>query len=78
MGVISDARFPIDNVKDDALIAAGHQVNVTKDAEAGLKLLRAIRATDEYVPLIMESSESENREKAEAEGSASWIRTQRR
>jgi len=68
LGVISDARFPIDNVKDDALIAAGHQVNVTKDAEAGLKLLRAIRATDEYVPLIMESSESENREKAEAEG----------
>lgn len=68
LGVISDARFPIDNVKDDALIAAGHQVNVTKDAEAGLKLLRAIRATDEYVPLIMESSESENREKAESEG----------
>ena len=36
--------------------------------EAGMKLLRAIRAHDEYVPLIMESSEVENRETAEAEG----------
>ena len=53
LGVISDARFP---------------VNGKKDAEAGLKLLRAIRAKDEYVPLIMESSESSNRQKAEAEG----------
>ena len=39
-----------------------------KDPEAGLKLLRAIRARDEYVPLIIESSETENRQKAEAEG----------
>ena len=39
-----------------------------KDPEAGLKLLRAIRADNEYLPLIMESSESSNREKAEAEG----------
>lgn len=53
LGVISDAQFPI---------------NGKKDHEAGLKLLRAIRAEDEYVPLIMESSDSENREKAEAEG----------
>lgn len=53
LGVISDARFPKDGVKD---------------AEAGLKLLREIRRRDEYVPLIMESSESQNREKAEAEG----------
>ena len=53
LGVISDVRFPKDGVKDP---------------EAGLKLLRAIRAKDEYVPLIMESSETENRTKAEAEG----------
>ena len=53
LGVISDARFPKDGVKDD---------------EAGLKLLRAIREQDEYVPLIMESSDSENRQRAEAEG----------
>ena len=53
LGVISDARFPM----------AG-----AKDADAGIKLFRAIRQHDEYVPLIMESSESENRAKAEAEG----------
>ena len=53
LGVISDVRFPKDGVKDP---------------EAGLKLLRAIRAKDEYVPLIIESSETENRQKAEAEG----------
>ena len=53
LGVISDGRFPKDGVKDP---------------EAGLKLLRAIRARDEYVPLIIESSETENRQKAEAEG----------
>ena len=53
LGVISDVRFPKDGVKDP---------------EAGLKLLRAIRAKDEYVPLIIESSEANNRERAEAEG----------
>ena len=53
LGVISDARFPMGGEKDH---------------EAGIKLLHAIRQRDEYVPLIMESSESENREKAGAEG----------
>ena len=53
LGVISDVRFPVGGVKD---------------AEAGFKLLRAIRSRDEYVPLIIESSESENRARAEAEG----------
>ena len=53
LGVISDVRFPIGGVKDP---------------EAGLKLLRAIRAKDEYVPLIIESSEAHNRERAESEG----------
>ncbi len=38
------------------------------DPEAGLKLLREIRRRDEYVPLILDSSEIANREKAEAEG----------
>ena len=37
-------------------------------SEAGLKLMREIRQNDPYLPLILESSESENRAKAEAEG----------
>lgn len=53
LGVISDVRFPRGGVKD---------------AEAGLALLREIRSRDEYVPLIMESAESENRQMAEAAG----------
>ena len=53
LGVISDARFPREG---------------RKDPEAGLKLLREIRKRDEYVPLILQSAESENRQKAEAEG----------
>ena len=52
LGVISDCRFPKDG---------------EKDAEAGLKLLRAIRERNEYVPLILQSSEYENKAKAEAE-----------
>ena len=52
LGVISDTRFPKDG---------------EKDPEAGLKLLREIRLRDEYVPLILQSSESENRNKAMAE-----------
>ena len=53
LGVISDVRFP----------KAGE-----KDSEAGFKLLRQIRRNDPYLPLILESSETENREKATAEG----------
>ena len=53
LGVISDVRFPIHG---------------KKDSEAGLKLMREIRQNDPYLPLILESSESENRAKAEAEG----------
>ena len=53
LGVISDARFPIHG---------------EKDPEAGIKLFREIRSRNEYVPLIMESSESSNRAMAEAEG----------
>ena len=53
LGVISDVRFPMTEGGE-------------KDSEAGLKLLNYIRQQDEYVPLIMESSESDNREKAQA------------
>lgn len=62
LGVISDTRFPIQTHE-------GRLAHVEEgDAEAGLKLLRAIRKHDEYVPLILESSEIANREKAWAEG----------
>ena len=77
LGVISDARFPLKN----AAKAFGNEVDVDakpkyrtdtfgreKDPEAGLKLFRYIRQNDPFVPLILESSESENRAKAEAEG----------
>ena len=57
LGVISDTRFPMDGNKGSE-----------KEAEAGLMLLRKIRRRDEFVPLILQSSESENRKKAEAEG----------
>ncbi len=53
LGVISDARFPRGGVKD---------------GDAGMELLREIRRRNEYVPLIMESAESDNRGRAEAEG----------
>ena len=53
LGVISDVRFPVGG---------------EKDSEAGLKLLHDIRTNDPFVPLIIESSEADNRQKAEAEG----------
>ena len=53
LGVISDVRFPLGGVKDP---------------EAGLKLLRVIHQRAPFLQLIMESSETENRAKAEAEG----------
>lgn len=52
LGVITDCRYP-----------KGGE----KDSEAGLKLLREIRSRDEYIPLILQSSESDNRMRAEAE-----------
>ena len=62
LGVISDVRFPMGN----AIPAEVGSSN--KDPDAGLKLLREIRSRNEYVPLILQSSESHNREKAESEG----------
>ena len=62
LGVISDTRFPLST-------PMGRLSHVEEgDPEAGLKLLREIRKHDEYVPLILESSEVQNREKAWAEG----------
>ncbi len=62
LGVISDTRFPMKTIP-------GRLSHVEEgDAEAGLKLLREIRKRDEYVPLILQSSEIVNKEKAEAEG----------
>ena len=62
LGVISDTRFPMHT-------PVGRLSHVEEgDPEAGLKLLREIRKRDEYVPLILESSEVVNREKAWADG----------
>jgi hypothetical protein len=61
LGVISDTRFPMKGVN-------GRLAHVEEgDPEAGLKLLREIRKRDEYVPLILQSSEIQNKAKAEAE-----------
>lgn len=68
LGVISDVRFPMNNIKCDGVEMIGPPKSSMKDPEAGLKLLRAIRKEDEYLPLIIESAESDNREKAEEEG----------
>ena len=62
LGVISDTRFPIK-------VHEGRLSHVEEgDPEAGLRLLKEIRRRDEYVPLILDSSETINRAKAEAEG----------
>ena len=62
LGVISDTRFPMCGV-------SGRLAHVEEgDPEAGLKLLREIRKRDEYVPLILQSSEIVNKEKARQEG----------
>ena len=103
LGVISDARFPLQNAAkafgnrfgnaeseglDDDLaqeLREALQETVLENDKAGLKgktdtfgrekcpdaglrLFRYIRRHDPFVPLILESSESENRAKAEAEG----------
>ena len=58
LGVISDTRFPV-------MTPVGRLSHVEEgDAEAGLRLLKAIREADEFVPLILQSSETENQQKA--------------
>ena len=61
LGVISDCRFPITGYT---------QLNgeSEKVADAGFKLLDYIRSQDEYVPLIIESSEQENMAIAKQKG----------
>ncbi|UKK51577.1 phosphoenolpyruvate synthase [Prevotella sp. E13-17] len=61
-GVISDTRFPMK--------ASTNRLSHMEegDPEAGLKLFREIRKHDEFVPLILQSSETVNKQKAEAEG----------
>ena len=61
LGVISDVRFPM----GDAVPAEASSED--KDPEAGFKLLEEIRRRDEYVPLILQSAETVNRERAMAE-----------
>ena len=71
LGVISDARFPLQNeVLNSETTAKGRTDTFGREkcADAGLRLFRYIRSKDPFVPLIIESSESENRVKAEAEG----------
>ncbi len=62
LGVISDCRFP--NHEPDRSLGGG--LAAEKDPEAGLRLLKAIREDNEYIPLIMQSSETKNRERAES------------
>ena len=71
-GVISDTRFPMHGMALDeggrGLAAAPNGVLTEADPEAGLKLLREIRRRNPYVPVVLQSSESDNAAKAQAEG----------
>ena len=62
LGVISDCRFP----KNSPNLKEGGGLAAEKDPEAGFKLLEAIRRQNEYIPLIMQSTETANRAKAES------------
>ena len=53
LGVITDARFPREGVNDP---------------HAGIRLIEHIRKRDEYIPLILQSSESENKAEADRLG----------
>ncbi len=53
IGIVSDIRYPHEGVKDP---------------DAGLKFAREVHKRDPYMNIILESQESENRSKAEAEG----------
>lgn len=61
LGVISDCRFPMTGPRTNK---DGMPVPVEKDENAGFKLLSAIRANDPYIPLIMDSSETDKEELA--------------
>lgn len=73
LGVISDARFPMGKSAGHDLtgstpLPAGGAGGGLGVADAGLRLLHEIRRRDEYVPLILQSAESDNADKARAEG----------
>ncbi|MDE6559127.1 MAG: PEP/pyruvate-binding domain-containing protein, partial [Muribaculaceae bacterium] len=53
LGIISDVRFPRDGAKDP---------------EAGFRFAESVRREDPYLPIIIESQESDNAEKAAARG----------
>lgn len=53
LGIISDVRFPRGGVKDP---------------ESGFRFAEYVRSRDPYIPVIMESQESANRERAEKSG----------
>lgn len=71
LGVISDVRFPMDRNEKSLNTFLGNPPQNEKDPDAGLKLLRAIRHDNEYLPLIIESSESDNRARARKKDSVS-------
>lgn len=62
LGVISDCRYPM------APISGANPTEEEKDQYAGFKLLGAIRKIDPYIPLIMESAEAENAQRAYLSG----------
>lgn len=64
LGVISDVRFPLHPSRQSQIVGAGAS-GVPKDSEAGFKLFEAIRRDNEFVPLIMESAETRNRDRAQ-------------
>ena len=63
LGVISDVRFPLHPSRQSQIVGAGAS-GVPKDSEAGFKLFEAIRRDNEFVPLIMESAETRNLDRA--------------
>ncbi|MCR5361262.1 MAG: phosphoenolpyruvate synthase [Bacteroidales bacterium] len=62
LGVISDCRFPLTAPR------GAHPTEDEKEADAGFRLFEAIRERDPYVPLVMESAESENEQRCAALG----------
>ena len=58
LGIISDCKFPMQ------FIEGPNPKEEEKDGEAGFKLFKAVRERDPYIPLIIDSSEQGNRDKA--------------
>lgn len=58
LGIISDCKFPMH------FITGANPKEEEKDDEAGFKLFKAIRERDPYIPLILDSAEKSNCDKA--------------